>query len=111
MFFIRTSAILPGDFLILDNCRIHFSHQIRPLLLSILNALDIKLIFLPAYSPELSPCETVFSQVKSFVNNRVRRPNENIAQFFENILQGFARVSRQQLLKYYDFCLFGRQGA
>jgi len=49
--------------LILDNCRIHHSVEIKALLL----ASGIDYVFLPPYSPEFNPIEEAFSKFKAFI--------------------------------------------
>jgi hypothetical protein len=48
--------------LILDNCRIHHSKQIRAL---VEDEALCKLVFLPPYSPDLNPIEQAFFSIKS----------------------------------------------
>jgi transposase len=52
----------PRSVLILDNCRIHHSEQIRAL---VEDEALCKLVFLPPYSPDLNPIEQAFFSIKS----------------------------------------------
>jgi transposase len=61
-----------GDILICDNATVHDSAEILETLVMVLELLGIKLVYLPAYSPEFNPCELIFAQVKSYLRRRQR---------------------------------------
>jgi transposase len=61
---LEREALKQGDILVLDNASVHYTHTTGPLLDVLLSAKGVKMYFLPCYSPELSPVELVFSQVK-----------------------------------------------
>ncbi|GBB94078.1 hypothetical protein RclHR1_02290004 [Rhizophagus clarus] len=46
--------------LVLDNAKIHHDQE----LLEYLDAFEVKVEFLPSYSPDLNPIETAFSTIK-----------------------------------------------
>jgi transposase len=50
--------------LVLDNCRIHHSDEVRHLVEE--EAL-CKLVFLPPYSPDYNPIEQAFSAIKAYL--------------------------------------------
>ena len=56
---------------IMDNCSIHHVDQV----INLIEAAQVKLIFLPPYSPDLMPLEEVFSKVKS-----IMKMNDSIFQ-------------------------------
>ena len=56
-------TLQPGDVVVLDNLVVHKSSRVEQLLLS--HACQI--LFLPAYSPDLSPIEQAFSKIKQFL--------------------------------------------
>jgi hypothetical protein len=47
----------------MDNAPIHVADDMLRVLETILDLADVRLFFLPKYSPELNPCEMVFAQV------------------------------------------------
>jgi transposase len=98
------NALVQGDYLIVDNAAIHCAADSRELLEIILEYFGVSLIFLPAYSysPELNPCELVFSVVKQHIR-KFRDPNSDIC--FET-LKALATVSNQQLIPFYSHCIF-----
>jgi transposase len=50
--------------LIVDNAAVHYGTDINEIVIFALESVGAKLIFLPAYSPELNPCELCFAIVK-----------------------------------------------
>lgn len=69
----------PGDIVILDNLIAHKSQTVRALLA----ARGCRLLFLPTYSPDLSPIENAFSKIKQCLR-RLR------ALTFEALLEAIA---------------------
>ena len=59
-------------------------------------------MFLPAYSPELNPCELVFAMVKNALN--LGRFNSDLT--FERIMKAFASVELVNVAKFYGKCIF-----
>ena len=73
LYFIRTllrAVVQPFNWvnnhsiIIMDNASIHHVEQVTDY---IENQLKARILFLPPYSPDLNPCEEVFSKVKSIV--------------------------------------------
>lgn len=60
-----------GDIVVVDNLAAHHGRAERALR-SFLNDLDIELVFLPVYSPDLNPIEEVFSKLKYLLKYRYR---------------------------------------
>jgi transposase len=90
-----------GDFLIVDNASVHHEHESAELLQQLLRAHGVEIIYLPAYSPELNPCELVFSQIKRYIRNNTG--NESIIQKIVDALGG---VTPELLLNFYKKCVF-----
>jgi transposase len=57
---------------VMDNAPIHVADDMLGVLETILDLADVRLFFLPKYSPELNPCEMVFAQVRSFPRTSFR---------------------------------------
>eukprot|EP00808_Paulinella_micropora_P019164 g62770.t1 len=76
------------------NAKIHHANAITPFLRALFQALNIKLVFLPTYSPELNPCELVFANVKQFM--RAYRGN---GTFLAEIYRGRAFANATDLQK------------
>ena len=60
-----------SDIVVVDNLAAHHGEAERALQ-SFLNDLDIELVFLPVYSPDLNPTEEVFSKLKYLLKYRYR---------------------------------------
>ena len=55
-------ALPPDCFLVMDNCSIHHKHE--EYLVALFRMRRIEIIFLPPYSPDLSPIEIFFGRTK-----------------------------------------------
>ena len=53
-------TLQPGDIVIVDNLRPHHAYAVQ----AAIQARGASLLFLPAYSPDLSPIENAFSKIK-----------------------------------------------
>lgn len=92
--------MVAGDILICDNATIHTAADAMSMMEEILRTADIKLVFLPTYSPELNPCELVFAGVKKHLReNKLGLPLE------VEIAIAFQTVSAVSIEKYYNKCL------
>jgi transposase len=100
--FVHRGALRAGDILILDNARVHDSLAIQADLAD-LEAGGVRIVFLPAYSPELNPCELVFGQADNYMRNYRRGPGN----FMHHLANAFAKVCQRNVLNYYKHCLRG----
>jgi len=98
---VETGALVKGDHLVLDNASIHAGLETFPLLEAFLGHVGVKMVFLPAYSPELNPAEMVFAFVKNFLRRR-RKSHENLLFC---VSYAFSLVSAETLLKFYKHCV------
>jgi len=62
-------TLAPGTVLVVDNVGAHKPDRIRQLV----EAAGCELVFLPAYSPDLSPIEEAFSKIKALVKAAAAR--------------------------------------
>jgi transposase len=62
-------VLAPGMLVVVDNVAAHEPDRIRELV----TAADCELVFLPAYSPDLSPIEEAFSKIKALVTAAAAR--------------------------------------
>jgi len=95
-----TGTLSAGDVLILDNASVHTSIEIRAALSALLSAARVRLLFLPAYSPEYNPCELVFRSVKSHL-----RRKRGDKPFLHELLLAFSLVSFDNVVGFYSECL------
>ena len=68
--------------LVLDNVRFHHCAKIK----TFLESLDVEIMYLPAYSPELNPIEKVFSCIEQRLD-RIRPRATTIAQLKQNVTE------------------------
>jgi transposase len=57
----------PGQFVVMDNASFHKSQRTKELIESV----GCKLIFLPPYSPDLSPIEKFWANMKRWIKDRI----------------------------------------
>jgi transposase len=62
-------TLIPGQLVVVDNVGAHQPERIRQLV----TAAGCQLVFLPAYSPDLSPIEEAFSKIKALVKAAAAR--------------------------------------
>lgn len=96
-------SLVRGDYLICDNAKTHKADDMLDVLEPILAEHGVTLRFLPTYSPELNPCELVFSQIKRWIRNNHR----DGATLMESIITAILQITPMDVLNYYNHCLFG----
>jgi transposase len=66
----------PGQVVILDNLSAHKSKRV----LELIEGRGCRVLFLPAYSPDLSPIEEAFSKVKALLKKAAARTRESLIE-------------------------------
>jgi len=100
---LESRYLIPGDYLICDNASIHAAADTYDILEYILDSANVKLIFLPAYSPELNPIELVFMKVKRYL----REYRCSIFPLCFDICNAFSKITKQDLINFYRKCFLG----
>lgn len=90
-----------GDILICDNAAIHAAADSLILLDDLLRAANVRIVLLPAYSPELNPCELVFGYVKRYL----RESHQEAIPLELRIAFAFNLVTYDMIVKYYNKCI------
>lgn len=90
-------TLQPGDLVVMDNLS---PHKSDPTLALILNA-GARVLFLPAYSPDLNPIEKMWSKVKGLLRGAEARTPEDL---ITAIGQALARVTPQDALGWFASC-------
>ena len=67
-------TLKPWDIVMMDNLRIHHIETVRTLL----SRAGVMLMYLPAYSPDLNPIETLWSNVKAILRKGKERTEETL---------------------------------
>ncbi len=55
-----------GDIVIMDNLQTHHANAVK----EVIENLNIKVMYLPPYSPDLNPIEKMWSKIKSILRKR-----------------------------------------
>ncbi|MGK7922678.1 MAG: transposase [Trichodesmium sp.] len=79
---ILVPQLWPGAIVLMDNLSIHKGSRIQELI----SSTGAKLMFLPAYSPDLSPIELCWSKFKEFLRSRQARTHEQLDQVISEAL-------------------------
>jgi transposase len=75
----------PGQTVIMDNLRSHQGDTARRLI----EARGCRLIFLPAYSPDLTPIELAFAKLKALLRKAGQRTVDGLWEFLGQALDAF----------------------
>ena len=86
-----------GDVRVLDNARCHYSKQAK----EAVEAVGARLLFLPAYSPDFSPIELVWHQVKAGLRRECPRTLDDLQN---GIKAGLERVTPETARAYFAHC-------
>jgi hypothetical protein len=98
---LESGGLVNGDILILDNARVHHAADAGVFVKGLLQLHGVEIRYLPAYSPELNPCEMVFSWVKDrMVHHRTKE------RMWAEALRLFASVEPAMMDNWYRDCLF-----
>ncbi len=90
-------SLQPGQIVVMDNLSSHTSSKVR----QAIQARGCKLLFLPAYSPALSPIEEAFSKLTAFLRRVGARTREDL---FEAISQALELITPQDALGWFTHC-------
>ena len=94
---ILAPALSPGQIVIMDNLSCHKGEKIRQLI----EARGCQVLFLPAYSPDLSPIEEAFSKLKAFLRRVEARTHEALQ---EAIIQALVSITAQDAQGWFGHC-------
>lgn len=90
-------TLRPGDMVIMDNLSPHKSDPT----LALITQAGARVLFLPAYSPDLNPIEKMWSKVKNLLRGAEARTP---ADLITAIGQALARVTPQDALGWFASC-------
>lgn len=92
--------LVRGDTLVCDNSKLHHAKEIVRDFHSLLDANGIRLVYMPKYAPELSPCELCFGRAKRYL-----RDERGEGEFVVEVAQGFARIDAPMVCSFYKKCI------
>jgi transposase len=101
LYLIENKHLTAGDVLVCDNASVHVADETTDVILDLLDAYSICLLFLPAYSPELNPCELVFSFLKQTLRATPLTPALHL-----DILRALAKVTSCKVAAWYSHCIW-----
>lgn len=87
----------PGNFVVMDNICFHKQEIIRDLVESV----GAKVVFLPPYSPDLSPIEKMWSKIKQIIKTKKPRTKP---EFHDAFFSALTSVSEDDLEGWYEEC-------
>jgi transposase len=90
-------ALRPGDIVVMDNLS---SHKSEPTLKRMEQA-GVRVLFLPAYSPDFNPIEKMWSKLKAYLRKAEARTKEALE---EAIAAGLQRVTAQDARNWFASC-------
>lgn len=90
-------SLSAGQIVVLDNLSTHTGEKVR----QALQARGCRLLFLPAYSPDLSPIEEAFSKLKAYLRRMGARTREALE---EAIAQALTTITAHDALGWFGHC-------
>lgn len=73
---ILAPSLHPGQTVVMDNLNTHHGERVR----QVIEAKGCRLLYLPSYSPDLSPIEPAFSKLKTLLRRKGARTQEALQQ-------------------------------
>ena len=86
----------PGQVVVLDNLSVHKADRIR----AAIEARGCRLLFLPPYSPDLTPIEQAFSKVKAILRRLGARARDAL---LDAIRQAVDAITRDDALAWFAY--------
>lgn len=90
----------PGQIVLIDNLNVHEAEEARCLI----EDAGCRVLFLPAYSPDLSPIELAFSKIKAALRAAGARTQEGLIQAIKDAID---LVTSADALAYFRHCGYG----
>jgi transposase len=97
-------ALRPGDVVVMDNLSGHKRAEVR----RAIEAAGCRLLYLPPYSPDLSPIELAFAKLKALLRSAGQRAVEGLWSFLGQALDAFAPA---ECRNYFRHCGYGTPDA
>jgi transposase len=94
---VLTPTLQAGQIVIMDNLQAHKSARVRVAI----EAKNCQLLFLPSYSPDLSPIEEAFSKLKTALRRTGARTREALE---EAIAQALRAITAQDAQGWFQHC-------
>ncbi len=86
-----------GQIVFIDNAKFHKDKKVRELI----ETAGAKLVYLPPYSPDLSPIEKMWSKIKHFLKKLMPR---SIAEFHSALISAINELNDEDFEEWYECC-------
>ena len=90
-------TLRPGQIVVMDNCPAHDRAELE----DIFEEHDIQLWFLPTYSPDLSPIELAFNNIKDSLKDTSAQCRETL---LPAVMQAINSISLSHILAWFRLC-------
>jgi len=90
-------TLTPGTIVVMDNLSVHKDQRVRPLI----ERAGCTLVYLPAYSPDLTPIEQAFSKLKEYLRRVGARTRETLE---EAITAALASITVGDAIGWFTHC-------
>jgi transposase len=87
----------PSHIVIMDNVKFHLQKAVK----EAIEATGANVLFLPAYSPDLSPIEPMWSKIKSILRKLAPR---TVKEFKKAVRFAFKQINKNDLINWYKHC-------
>ena len=91
---------LPNSVLVVDNASIHWVDGIREMV----EEHGARLVYLPAYSPDLNPIELAFSTIKAWLRENRDRINTEGGEIYNALWEAVHSVTQEDARGWYKHC-------
>ncbi|MBM0740334.1 IS630 family transposase [Phormidium sp. CLA17] len=86
-----------GAIVVMDNLKVHHAHSVR----AAIEAVGAQVVFLPPYSPDLSPIELCWSKLKQFLRSKAARTYQALDQAMTEVLN---YITEDDALGWFNHC-------
>lgn len=90
-------VLKPGQFVLMDNLNVHKVSGVK----ESIEAVGAKLVYLPPYSPDLSPIELAWAKIKTYLRKKAARTFDELQHA---ICEAFATITHDDLLAWFEHC-------
>jgi len=91
----------PGDVVIMDNLSSHKRPRVRQLI----EEAGARLVYLPAYSPDLNPIELIFAKIKQLLRSMACRTREALWNAMQAVLNQVTTSDAANCFKHCGYTL------
>ena len=86
-----------GAIVVMDNLKVHYATLVK----STIEAVGAKVVFLPPYSPDLSPIELCWSKLKQFLRSHSARTREALDQAMTDVMD---YITEDDAIGWFNHC-------